>query len=71
MNRPAGDECRASDCCLTPTRQFFRYFFFNASSLKQQSTDRHVAPTRTHYPDSQHTSLNAACIAQKQQIPIL
>ena len=30
--------------------------FYSASSLKQQSVDRHVAPTRTHYPDSEPTS---------------
>jgi hypothetical protein len=31
--------------------------FYSASSLKQQSADRHVTPTRTHYPDSEPTSL--------------
>jgi hypothetical protein len=30
--------------------------FYSASSLKQQSVDRHVAPTRTHYPDFEPTS---------------
>ena len=57
-----------SDCCLTPTEQFFSYimaFFsmrwwwgpvstgptcllgiYSASSLKQQSADRHVVPVR-------------------------
>ena len=30
--------------------------FYSASSLKQQSVDRHVAPTRTHYSDSEPTS---------------
>ena len=30
--------------------------FYSASSLKQQSVDRH-GPTRTHYPDFEATSL--------------
>jgi len=30
-------------------------WIFSASSLKQQSADRHVVPTRTH-PDSKPTS---------------
>jgi hypothetical protein len=34
-----------------------RQWIFSASSLKQQSADRHVAPTQTHYPNSEPTSL--------------
>ena len=30
-------------------------FFYNASSLKQQSSDRHVTPSQTHYTDSDPT----------------
>jgi hypothetical protein len=35
------------DCCLTPIQQFFSYIildFYSASSLKQQSAGKHVAP---------------------------
>ena len=44
--------------------------------LKQQSADRHIDPTRAHYPDSEPTSLllfllNAVCVATKQHIPIV
>ena len=50
--------------------------FYNSSSLKQSSAGRHVGQLKTHYPDSEPTSLcffllNAACLAEKQQIPIL
>jgi len=31
--------------------------FYSASSLKQQSTDRHVTPLLTHYPDSKPIGL--------------
>ena len=39
-----------SDCCLTPTQvrfvldQHAEFDFYIASSVKQQSTDKHVAP---------------------------
>jgi len=42
--------------------------FYCASSLKQQSADRHVAPLRNQ---SLPFLLNATCLAEKQQIPIL
>ena len=50
--------------------------FYNASSLKQQSMDRHVAPTRTHYSDSEPISLCSyslllRVLAEKQHTPIL
>ena len=47
--------------------------FYSASSLKQQSAGRHVAPLRhIILVLSQPVFLrNAACLAEKQQIPIL
>ena len=50
----------------------FKLDLYSASSLKQQSADRHVAPLG-------HISLirallfvlNAACLAEKKQMPIL
>ena len=50
--------------------------FYNASSLKQKSAGRHVAPLGHIIPiPSQPVYvlflLNAACLAEKQQIPIL
>ena len=47
--------------------------FYSASSLKQQSADRHVAPL-WHIiliPSQPVFLLNAKCLAKKQQIPIL
>ena len=46
------------------------------SSLKLQYADRNVIPLRTHCPHSEPTilcpfSLNAVCLAEKQQLPIL
>ena len=49
--------------------------FYSASSLKQQSADRHVAPLgHIILIPSQPVFaflLNAACLAEKQHIPIL
>ena len=50
--------------------------FHSASSLKQQSVGRQVAPLRHHIliaitNQSLLFLLNAACLAEKQQIPIL
>jgi hypothetical protein len=47
--------------------------FYSASSLKQQSAGRHVAPLgHIILVLSQPVFLrNAACLAEKQQIPIL
>jgi hypothetical protein len=46
---------------------------YNDSSLKQQSTERHVVPFGhiILIPSQQDVLLNAACLAEKQQIPIL
>ena len=46
--------------CTRPTS--FVDFFCSASWLKQQSADRHVAPTRTHYPESEPTILCSFCL---------
>jgi hypothetical protein len=46
--------------------QHAEFDFYSASSLKQQSTDRHVVPLRHML-----FLLNAACLVEKQQIPIL
>jgi hypothetical protein len=43
--------------------------FYSASSLKQQSAGRHDAPLR--HNQSLLLLLNAACLAEKQQIQIL
>jgi hypothetical protein len=50
----------------------FSWDFYSASSLKQQSLDRHVAPL-SRFQANQYLLflLNAACLAEKQQIPIL
>ena len=48
--------------------------FYSASSLKQQSRDRHVAPLEHIIlipSQSLLFLLNAACLAEKQHIPIL
>jgi hypothetical protein len=47
--------------------------FYSASSLKQQSVGRHVPPLGhiILFPSQPVFALNAACLAQKQQIPIL
>jgi hypothetical protein len=49
--------------------------FYSASSLKQQSAGRHVTPLHTLFwfraTQSLLVLLNAACLAEKQQIPIL
>ena len=49
--------------------------FYSASSLKQQSADRHVAPLDTLFWFRANQSLlfllNAACLVEKQQLPIL
>ena len=66
----------------------FVYFFFQITFLDKTSLTTplfieemyedniHVGSIRTHYPDSESTSLkfllrNTACLAEKQQIPIL
>ena len=50
-------------------------FFFSASSLNQQSADRHVAPRSTLSWFQANQSLlfllNAACLAEKQHISTL
>jgi hypothetical protein len=48
-------------------------FSIITTDLKQQSADRHVHLTQTHYPDSRANMfllflLNSACLAEKQQI---
>jgi hypothetical protein len=49
--------------------------FYIATSLKQQSADRHVSPLDTlswfEAKQSLNFLLNAWCLAEKQQIPIL
>ena len=45
--------------------------FYCASSLKKQSADRHVAPLEHIILIPVFALLNAACLAEKQQIPIL
>jgi hypothetical protein len=46
--------------------------FCSVSPMKQQSVDRHVAPLgRFRATQSLLFLLNAACLAEKQQIPIL
>jgi hypothetical protein len=50
-------------------------WIFSASSLKQQSADRHIAPLRHIILIPSQQSLlflhNDACLAEKQRIPIL
>ena len=62
----------STSSCTRPTRLVGFYYI---SSLKQSSAGRHVAQLKTHYPDSEPTSLffllNAACLAEKQHIPML
>jgi hypothetical protein len=59
--------------CTRPRRLIV--FFFSASSLNQQSADRHVAPRSTLSWFQANQSLlfllNAACLAEKQHISIL
>ena len=47
--------------------------FYSASPLKKQSTGRHVAPLRhiILFPSQTVLLINTACLAEKQQIPIL
>jgi len=47
--------------------------FYSASLLKQKSADRHVAPFGHNIliPSQPVLLLNAACLVEKQQIPIL
>jgi hypothetical protein len=40
----------------TRTTRLAGFFIYSTSSLKQQSADRHVAPTRIHYPEFEPTS---------------
>jgi len=54
--------------CTKPTRLAG---FYSASSLKQQSVIRHVAPMRHIILISLVLLLNAACLVEKQQITIL
>jgi hypothetical protein len=55
--------------------QYAELDFYSASSLKQQSAGRHVAPLGTLFWFLANQSLlfllSAACLAEKQQIPIL
>ena len=54
--------------------QHAELYFYSASSLKQQSAGRHVAPLGHIILISIQSLLfllNAACLAEKQQIPIL
>ena len=54
--------------------QHAELYFYSASSLKQQSAGRHVAPLGHIILISNQSLLfllNAACLAEKQQIPIL
>ena len=54
--------------------QHAELYFYSASSLKQQSAGRHVAPLGHIILISSQSLLfllNAACLAEKQQIPIL
>ena len=46
--------------------------FYSASSLKQQSTNRHVAPLGhiILIPSQSVFALNPACLVEKQEIPI-
>ena len=44
--------------------------FYSASSLKQQSADRHVAPLGHIILIPSQPVLSVACLAEKQQIPI-
>jgi len=43
---------------------------YSASSLKQQSAGRHVAPLGHIILIPSQPLLNAVCLAEKQQIPI-
>jgi len=53
----------------------FSWDFYSASSMKQQSADRHVAPLGhiiliLSQPESLLFLFNAAGFAEKQQVPI-
>jgi hypothetical protein len=57
-------------------QQALFYFFYSASSLKQQSAGKHVAPLGhiiliPSHPVFAFFLLNAACLAKKQHIPML
>ena len=63
------------DVCIV-LDQHAKLYFFSAILLKQLSVGRHVAPLKTNYPDSETNQyllllLNDACLAEKQQIPML
>jgi hypothetical protein len=50
--------------------QHAEFYLYSASSLKQQSVDRHVAPFKhiILIPSSLLFLLNAACLAKKQDV---
>ena len=50
-------------CPLRPTCLI--HFFYCASSLKQQSTGRHVASLKTHYTNFESTSLCSYSMLQR------
>jgi len=58
------------DYCLTPSEESFSYIM-----AKNKICRKTCQPTQIYYSDSKLTSLllhlNAACLAKKQQIPIL
>jgi hypothetical protein len=59
---------------LSTSDQHAELEFYSASSLKQQSAGRHVAPHTFFWFWANHSLLfllNDACLEEKQQIPIL
>jgi hypothetical protein len=56
-----------------PTKDYKIDIFYSASSLKQQSTERHVAPHIILFSANQSLFFlfNDVCLAEKQQISIL
>ena len=59
--------------CSIPTGRVRELPFYTASSMKQQYADRHVVPLGHIIlipSQSLLLLLNAACLAEKQQIPI-
>ena len=65
------------DICLVLDQHLEFYFFYCASSLKQQFTDRYVNPLgyNTQTPSQPifvpTCTLNAVCFVEKKPIPIL
>ena len=52
--------------CLVQSKHA-KWDFYNASSLKQHSMGRHVAPLLTHYPDSKPISLCSFSLMPENQ----